>query len=438
MDLSIVIPAMNEAENIAALIPEIEQAAQSLGLKYEILLMDGGSVDGTDRIAREKHATVISQKTRGYGGAISEGLAAAQGDYVLTMDADLSHDPAFLATFWNARDQGELIIGSRYVPGGTAEMPAARKLLSRILNVFFGQGLSIPWKDLSSGFRLYRTSAVKHLQLQSINFDILQEILIRGYAQGWRVMEVPIRYKPRQIGSSHAKLLRFGIAYLRTFRRMWNLRNSIQCADYDDRAHNSKIPIQRYWQRRRYSIIEDFGSNHGLTLDIGCGSSRILSSKVRPIGMDILINKLLYARKFGRPLLNASIWSLPFPDQTFDCVVCSEVIEHIDSGLKPFLEMRRILKTGGTLVLGTPDYGHLTWRMIERIYGWIVPGGYADEHITHYTFKSLKELVESLGFRVIQHKYICRSELIFQCILTNSTGNEAPSSAQIDKDKTAT
>jgi ubiquinone/menaquinone biosynthesis C-methylase UbiE len=91
-------------------------------------------------------------------------------------------------------------------------------------------------------------------------------------------------------------------------------------------------------------------------LDIGCGSNRILNAGLSVVGLDILLNKLRYARKFNRPLINGSIWALPFKDAIFDCVVCSEVIEHIPEGMKPFLEMRRVLKPGGTLVLGTPDY----------------------------------------------------------------------------------
>ena len=231
LDLSILILTMNEALNLAALLPQIDAAAQTLGLNYEIVIIEGGSLNGTMNTAMaSSKARVLSQTRPGYGGALAEGLASAGGDFILTMDADCSHDPSFLATFWKARNEADVVIGSRYVPGGAADMPLLRKLLSRILNLFFRYGLSMPWRDLSSGFRLYRATSVKKIQLQSSNFDVLQEILVMSRANGSNITEVPIRYKPRRSGSSHARLLRFGIAYLKTFGRLWRLRKSIRNA----------------------------------------------------------------------------------------------------------------------------------------------------------------------------------------------------------------
>jgi glycosyltransferase involved in cell wall biosynthesis len=247
LDLSIIIPALNEADNIRALLPEIDAAARDLRLQYEIVIVDGGSRDETVLAALQSSsmAKVITQQNPGYGGAIKEGFAAAKGNFILTMDADLSHDPAFLLPFWSARHQAEVVVGSRYVRGGSAEMPLLRKIFSRILNVFFRRGLSLPWKDISSGFRLYQSSAVKGLKLSSIDFDVLEEILIRLYAAGYRIVEVPIRYKPRTSGSSHVKLIRFGWAYLRTFWRMRRLRSSIQPTPKDNSTYGANMPLQR-------------------------------------------------------------------------------------------------------------------------------------------------------------------------------------------------
>jgi len=76
------------------------------------------------------------------------------------MDADLSHPPTFVADLWAHRDEAEVLVASRYVPGGAATMPLLRALLSRILNRVFARGLGVPLEDLSSGFRLYRTSVL--------------------------------------------------------------------------------------------------------------------------------------------------------------------------------------------------------------------------------------------------------------------------------------
>ena len=419
MDLSIVIPAWNEKENLLHLIPSVNETVGSLGLTHEVIVVNqpSGSTETIAELEQIPCTRVLQQATSGYGSAILQGISAAKGDYIVTMDADFSHNPSFLADFWNARNSAEIVIGSRYVKDARADMTLFRKFLSRVLNVMFGRGLSLPWKDLSSGFRLYKASVVKSLKAVGHDFDVLQEILIRCYADGSKVSEIPIHYQARRSGSSHARLIKFGLSYMKTFYRMWKLRNSIDSADYDDRAFDSIIPVQKYWQRKRCDIIEKFTPTNTKTLDIGCGSTRMLGSEMKPWGLDIRLNKLRYARKFQRPLVNGSVFALPFIDQSFDCVICSEVIEHIAGGDKPFTEMRRLLKPGGTLVIGTPDYAHRTWRWIEAIYGVVVPGGYADEHITHYTYESLTSQLKSLGFEVKSAEYIMNSELILLCKL---------------------
>jgi ubiquinone/menaquinone biosynthesis C-methylase UbiE len=150
----------------------------------------------------------------------------------------------------------------------------------------------------------------------------------------------------------------------------------------------------------------------GRTLDIGCGSSRILRSLSHVVGLDILMNKVRYMRKYGKPVVNGSIFALPFQANSFDCVICSQVIEHIRISMVPFQEMSRVLKPGGRLILGTPDYHTLMWRIIEPLYGFFIPGGYEDEHITHYYREGLVQLLDTLGFSVEKSLYILNAELI--------------------------
>ena len=413
MQMSVIIPALNEGNNLRVLLPRLHQVLAALApLGYETIVVDGGSTDDTVEVVESLGARVVFQEEPGYGGALKAGFQAAEGDFLLTLDADLSHDPSFIERMWAARQEAEVVVASRYVPAGSARMPLVRKVLSLILNRFFTVGLSLPLRDISSGFRLYRSAAIRDMELETSDFDILEEILIRCYAQGWRIKEVPFQYLPRGEGDSHISLLRFGIAYLRTFRRMWELRNSILCADYDDRAFDSRVPPQRYWQRRRYEIVTAFASVHGPCLDVGCGSSRILSGLDDVVGADISLRKLRWARKYGKPLVNASTFDLPFVDEAFDCVISSEVVEHIPASEQPFLEMRRVLSEGGRLVLGTPDYGRLSWRIIEALYHRLIPGGYADEHVTRYTRDELVRSMEGLGFRCLDIKYVLGSEMI--------------------------
>jgi glycosyltransferase involved in cell wall biosynthesis len=97
MDLSIVLPVVNERDNLTGLIPRISSVMARERLSFEILVIDGGSNDGTQQTASELGARVIREGRRGYAGALETGFAEAGGDYVLTLDADLSHEPDFVA-----------------------------------------------------------------------------------------------------------------------------------------------------------------------------------------------------------------------------------------------------------------------------------------------------------------------------------------------------
>ena len=411
--LSVVLPALNEAASLERMLPDLLSALGALDVAAEVIVVDGGSQDSTVEVARRHGARTILQEGPGYGGALRTGFRAAQGEYVLTLDADGSHDPTFLRDVWSARESAEVVIASRYVLGGRAEMPWTRLLLSRTLNLAFRRGLSLPARDLSSGFRLYARRAIARLDLTATDFDVLEEILIRALAEGYRVREIPFHYRARLSGRSHADLRKFALSYLRTFGRMWRLRNSIAAADYDARAYDSVVPLQRYWQRRRFKLITGFMRGFERVLDVGCGSSRILGSNPSMVGLDVQAHKLRFDRRYGNPLVHASIFALPFRDASFDCVVCSEVIEHVPADARAFDELARVLRAGGRLVLGTPDYDRWTWRALERLYARLAPGGYADEHITHYRRQGLTAYLEGRGFKVERVSYVGASEMIF-------------------------
>ncbi|HLW71599.1 MAG TPA: glycosyltransferase [Candidatus Binataceae bacterium] len=414
MDLSIILPVLNERDNLRELIPRISAVMRREGLDFEILVIDGGSTDGTQATAAELGARVIAERRRGYAGALETGFAEARGARILTLDADLSHEPDFVAKLWRARNQADIVIASRYTRGGIAYADFLRRFLSGALNLFMRRLLSMPVRDMSSGFRLYRREAITGLELQGRNFEVLEEILVKAYARGYSVFEVPFTYFPREAGRSHARLLSFGWDLTRAAFRLWRLRNSIASADYDDRAFYSIIPIQRYWQRRRHRITTFWVRGARRVLDAGCGSSMIIQSLNNAIGMDPNPAKLRFLRRLGIPLLRASAFALPFKDASFDCLISSQVIEHIPFDDVLFREMWRVLEPGGKLVIGTPDYATRGWRIIEPIYGRLMPGGYRDEHVTHYTRESLTSVLVRHGFIHEDTAYIARSELIMR------------------------
>ena len=225
-DLSIIVPTLNESGNIGPLVTRCLSVINRLGLTAEIIVVDGGSTDATVQEATAAGGRVIRQEGRGYGGALRTGFRAARGRHIQTMDSDLSHEPEVIQSLWEARDRADVVIASRYVPGGGAEMPRFRAVLSRILNVTFTKAFRLPIHDISSGFRLYHADTVRRITFHASDFDVLEEILILIYNAGGTVTEVAFQYRPRQAGRSHAKLFKFGVAYCRTFYKMMKLRRN--------------------------------------------------------------------------------------------------------------------------------------------------------------------------------------------------------------------
>ncbi len=416
MDVSVVLPVMNECENVRALLPQLQAIFAREGLSHEILVIDGNSTDGTREVAASFGARVLPERRRGYAGALTTGLAEATGDYILTLDADMSHDPEFFTKMWRARTRADIVIASRYARGGVAYSGFFRRKLSDFLNFALRRALSIPVGDVSSGFRLYRREvAQQDLELDSQNFEIQEEILVKAYAKGFSVAEVPFVYFPRGSGRSHARVLRFGIDLFTSAVKLWKIRNSLDSADYDDRAFYSIIPLQRYWQRRRHSIVLLWARGHQRTLDAGCGSSVIVQSLNHAVGMDLLFPKLRFLRRYSIPVAQGSALALPFKDDSFDCLISSEVIEHVAFDDAVFSEMRRVLKADGTLIIGTPDYASRTWRIVEPIYGYVVPGGYFEQHIAKYTRATLTDILRQHGFEIEETAYVVGSEMIMKC-----------------------
>lgn len=226
LEISVVIPAYDEGANISALISGVRKVLDKNKIVFEIIVVDANSNDDTVERAKEAGAKVFVQRRPGYGMALKEGFDKAKGEYVITMDADLSHDPLFIEEMIKICKAADIIIASRYIPGGSAEMSSFRRCLSIVLNRMFCLILSLPYRDISSGYRFYNQKVLEQVIITSRDFDVLEEILIRAHQQGFRIVEVPFHYKPRARGKSHVKLFHFGLSFSRTLWKMWRLRRS--------------------------------------------------------------------------------------------------------------------------------------------------------------------------------------------------------------------
>ena len=351
VDLTIMVLAWNEADNLRTLLPRIRDVLERLHVSYEVIVVDAGSTDGTPQVAADGGARVARQTEPGYGGALRMGFSVARGRYIATMDGDHQHDPDFLEAMWAERENAALVIASRYVEGGRADMPIYRKLFSRILNRVYGFGLGVPFRDMSSGFRLYRQSIIKTIAVEGRNFDVLEDILLRIVADGHQVVEVPLHHKARFTGRSHVMLIQFVASYLRTFWRLRQLRNSPASADYESWSLRSYNPSRRSRARRRMAAIQGASQGSHRTLALECGADPLLATLPEAVGLDDRLNKLRWSRRFGRPLLRGSLTSLPFPDSSFDLAVWGSPGRPAaqESAVD---ELHRVLAPAGRVILG--------------------------------------------------------------------------------------
>ncbi|TMK83509.1 MAG: methyltransferase domain-containing protein [Actinobacteria bacterium] len=415
-ELSVVIPVWNGEHSLGKLLPRLSTVIEATVPRQSEVIVALPDGDPAAALVERSGGHVVPFKNAGYGAALNAGLAAARGRWVITMDADFTHSPEFVRTLWLRRREADVLIASRYVPGAVAEMPLSRRVLSRTLNRLYRTVLALPHRDLSSGFRMYGRAVLEDVgPATAEGLDALQEILVKAFSQGWKILEVPLFYRQFR-GWTGGRLAELSAGYLTTLGRLVALRNSVKAADYDHRAFDSWIPLQRYWQRARFRVIRGMVDGATGILDIGCGSSRIVQTLPQAVGLDMQIRKLRWLRAPGRQLVQGSLSDLPFADESFDAVICSEVIEHIPRDRIDLTDMVRVLAPGGRLVLGTPDYGRWIWRTLESLYKKVFPQGYATEHINPYTRRELRMEIEKLGLVVLDVQYVGGSEMIFKAV----------------------
>lgn len=412
VDLSIIYLIFVPDNNLHKKFQQMQDAIRGLGLTAEILVVNFREIEPVE-LPKTGNTILRNLSAGSYGLALQNAINRSQGEFILSMDNDHSDPAQTLVDLWHARHQADVVIASRYIAAGNASVTKSRYFFSRLFNIAFSRGLDLGVKDMSSGFRIYRGDILRSMQLSSANFSVLQEILVYFYTEGYHIHEVPFTYCPGMPESRFRRVFKFSLDYLQTFYRLWKLRNSIESADYDARAYDTWLVPQRYWQRQRYKHISDFVKPDGPCLDVGCGSSNIIGMLPdKSVALDILMRKLRYAQRYDQNLLNASALRLPVRDASFQCVICSQLIEHIPRG-DVLDELDRVLAPGGRLVLGTPDYSKWQWLLIEYIYGKVLPQAYADEHITHYSYTELfQEFVIHRNYELIVARYILQGELI--------------------------
>jgi len=207
----VVLPTYQERENLPRIVPSVLDAAAEL----DVLVVDDSSPDGTGALAdelaaRDRRVRVLHRpRKQGLGRAYLAGFDVALREgygRILEMDADFSHDPAALPALLAASRDADLVLGSRYVPGGrTADWGLGRRLLSRGGSLYARAILGIPVRDLTGGFKCFRREVLERIDLPTVRttgYAFQIELTYRAVRRGFRVVEVPINFADRRVGQS--------------------------------------------------------------------------------------------------------------------------------------------------------------------------------------------------------------------------------------------
>jgi glycosyltransferase involved in cell wall biosynthesis len=214
--VSVVIPCLNEAENIESCVAAALEAIVRMGVHGEVVVADNNSEDDSARLAEQAGARVVVERRRGYGSAYLAGFAASRGRYIVMADADLTYDfeeiPRFVAAL---EDGAEMVIGDRMDNIQPGAMPwlhqyIGNPILTGLLNLFFRTGIS----DAHCGMRALRREVLARLDLRTTGMEFASEMVIRAAKENLKIAEFPIEYHPRG-GESKLSSFRDGWRHLR-------------------------------------------------------------------------------------------------------------------------------------------------------------------------------------------------------------------------------
>jgi len=202
IDLSVIISALNEQDSVQQVLTKILEILDESKLNGEIIFMDNHSTDKTGQLAdeiskKDKRVRVIhriNRPSKDLGSSIIEGLSNAKGQYITMLDCDISHDAYELLNFLKHKDEADIIVGSRKVKGGSANMPLKRKIMSNSYMLVSRILVGVKVKDFTGSFKLYNRKVFDNMHLTNQGFGLFPEIVFKAYLQGFTFKELPIQY----------------------------------------------------------------------------------------------------------------------------------------------------------------------------------------------------------------------------------------------------
>lgn len=441
-DLSLVIPAYDEAVRLPSTLERLERHFAASDLVVEVVVVDDGSSDGTRSVAEawaRRHRNgrltgrTLSISHRGKGAAVRAGMTVVTGEIAGYCDADSSAAPDAIDELYRRCRAGvDVTLSSRAAPGAVIEVhqPWYRERAGQLFNLFLRKLARIPYQDTQCGLKLFRAPAAaeifRHQRIDGFAFDA--EVVVLARELGFSLEEVPIRW--RHSPGSKVSMVRDSFAMARDLVRIVRRLRSghlhapgpISDPVLERRADTE---VTHWWHRAKRDLVvrvlEHLPAT-GPVVDVGCGAGAMLADvPVAPaFGVEESEGAALHAQAV-RPgaVVRGEGKALPFGDCSLGCVLALDVIEHHPRPEEMLAEIARVVRPGGFLVVTVPAYDWM-WSYADHVLG----------HYRRYTRRRLEADVRGAGLEVVRcthfHSWLLGPAWAFRTVRGSITARPTP------------
>lgn len=417
IDISIVIPAYNEDRRLPAFLNRVISYCNNNKEVYEIIVVDDGSCRALSEIIQPykrkfSDLTVLRiNKNRGKGYAVKRGLLESKGNVCLFFDADGSVDPDEIGfnLHYITDDGFDIFVGSRVLKDKSQNLKIKwhRKVLGTFFNFFVQSFLFKDIKDTQCGFKMFKKEVVKPLfsrsYIRGFGFDV--EILYLAHKMGYKIKEGPVSW--HHVNGSKVSILAdpldMFINILQT--RNWHCTPINPFHEYlgpGEYKYMYELENYHWWfvSRRRLAmhIMKSFPMESPKILDVGCGTGGNLLSfgQIGPaFGLDISEKAVEFCMKRGlKNVMLSSAEKIKHADRAFDIIVCLDLLEHVINPVETLLEIKRVLKNRGKIVITVPAF-RILWSQHDE----------ALCHLRRYEKESLLSDLQEAGLKVEKMGY---------------------------------
>jgi len=409
--VSIIIPTYNEQAYFKRLLAKVLAAPLPGHLEKEIIVVDDGSTDGTrllieQQVAAHPHTikAIYQEINQGKGAAVSRGISATTGEYIIFQDADLEYDPSEYALLLQPILDGfaDVVYGSRFASRKMRRVfnyhhALGNKFLTHLSNMTTGLDLT----DMETCNKAFRADILRTIPIRSKRFGIEPEVTAKIAKRNCRVYEVPISYLGRSYNEGKKINWKDGVSAIYTIFKYFFIDDCFN--EQYGQAILSSLSHARRFNRWMVKTIEPYLGYRILEVGAGIGNiSRQLPQREKLIVTDVDATylEILQQAYSGNDLVDVTPLDISQEDDfaglgeaLCDTIVCLNVLEHIEDDLGALKRMKRLLQTDGRLILLVPQYKWL-FGSYDRVAG----------HYRRYTRKNLRTRLKAAGFHYLKFK----------------------------------